>query len=298
MTREAAGSPGRDLSDAWGHATKRVWPTFVAAITIFAEGLTIYLALSILSLLDRSFLFVAAAFATLFLISVLASQELATKLGELRGRLSAVSHEKDKSDEIAKKVPELETRNADLTERLGKAGERVVGLEGQVRELTAKVSTMEREREVWATDRAKLEQRIAVLVRENSDRETRLQGLGTQLRDEQSNTARAGYIPSLEVDFGTTGFGVLGPKKVHADIKNLGPGIAKDVEFSAAPGKGPAVVPYTSLGYWTAVPKGEARRVILGDADSLSSYDWVRCRVTYGSQFGPCPPVEIVYTPA
>lgn len=90
---------------------------------------------------------------------------------------------------------------------------------------------------------------------------------------------------------------VLAAKKVHANIKNLGPGIAQNVELSAAYGSGTANVPYASLAFWTPLARDDGQHVTLGDTNSLAQYGWVRCRVAFSSQFGSRQPVEVVFKP-
>ena len=297
MAGEASDKPADELVNAWRQAARRVWPAIVALIALIGEGLAIFVTLSFLTLLDRSFLFLAAAFATSLTISLLASAQLSTRLFEVRGRLAAVSREMQRADEVAQKVPALEATNAVLSRSLADASTRIANVELQRDELARRVSDLEKEREEWVSTRARLDQRIAAQDREIESRGSQIRQLNSDLSAERTATTRAGFIPSMDVTFGTTGFGILAPKTVHADVRNLGPGVAREVEFSAALGSGSTIPAYSPIAYWTAMDRGATRRVVLGDTTSLSRFEWVRCKITYGSQFGPCPNIDVVYTP-
>lgn len=112
------------------------------------------------------------------------------------------------------------------------------------------------------------------------------------LKDERDTTQRAGYIPSISIQFSVGGFGILHDRTVVAHVVNNGPGVAHRVQVYA--GQGGPLVP---VGFSASLDVRKSINVQVGKIPRGSPAARIQVRVEYGSQFGQLPAVDLFYQP-
>jgi hypothetical protein len=123
--------------------------------------------------------------------------------------------------------------------------------------------------------------------------DARARQLETNLRAEKNSTARAPYMPEIDVEIRVVGFGILSSKTVQAVVTNVGRGNATGVQTSVRSGDANQHVVPTPRDFSTTLRPGERRTVSLGTLEDFQGRTWVEAIVEYGSQFGPRPPVGV-----
>jgi hypothetical protein len=201
----------------------------------------------------------------------------------------SVAHLRGVEAERRELQTKLDAKNGQLVER----DARISSLEAERARLSEETAQLRVEREALQATNDRLQGRITTVESSVALLTSEKGRLELALRDEQNNTARAPFQPSMDVSLHTTGFGVLAAKNVHIVIRNVGPGNALNVELSASSGHGPVQGAVTPRGFWPVLTRNETRDSVIGSLDEFAGDDWIRVVVAFNSQFGPCIPVGV-----
>lgn len=189
----------------------------------------------------------------------------------------------------------LSSQNASLQRDLGARDGAIQALTADKNALSQQLETQTAELERAKAAVQQVTQNLQQTQQQLQSHAARLQQAEVALQEEQVSSARAPFMPELDVTLQTTGFGILTPKTVLIRLTNVGSGNAVRVNVSVALNRPNAHGPLQARDFVQVIPPGHSRDIRIVNMRELAGFASIRGVVNYDSQFGPRHAVDMVW---
>lgn len=145
------------------------------------------------------------------------------------------------------------------------------------------------------SDYARLVQRTTAVEGQNATLNEQVRRLEVELRAERESTARAPFMPEIDLTFQLVGVGFLGwrGKNVNATFVNVGKGNALRVQVATRIYTAGQTTAWKDTDFLQVMKPSQQRTLSLGSVDA---FDRVEVQIKYESTFSPRDPVQLCFT--